>query len=99
MKHPTTYIRRLLVVERQAEKARAALDAERALEEADRNLLAARAALREADIHILDREDRPFDVRVQYRHASRVHLAVYPKAMVDAEASSDSRPIFDTLDS
>lgn len=87
MKHPTACIRRLLIAERRAERARAAQDAGSAREEADRNLLEARAALREADVRILHREEGPFDVRVQYRHARRVHFAVYPKAIVEAEAA------------
>ena len=46
-----------------------------------------RRALTQHDITILQREDGPLDVRVQYCHANRLYEAVFTRAMLEAEAA------------
>ena len=46
-----------------------------------------RRVLMQHDITILQREEGPLDVRVQYRHANRLYEAVFTCAMLDAEAA------------
>lgn len=44
-----------------------------------------RQMLREADIVILDRIDRPLDIWIQYRFHHRIYEGVYMRTMLEAE--------------
>ncbi len=44
-----------------------------------------RKMLKDADVVILDRVDRPLDIWVQYRFHHRIYEGVYMRAMIEAE--------------
>ena len=44
-----------------------------------------RQKLREADVVIIDRIDRPMDIWIQYRFHHRIYEGVYMRAMLEAE--------------
>lgn len=49
---------------------------------------ALRKQLKEADIVIIDRIDRPMDVWIQYRFHHRIYESVYMRAMLEAEVTA-----------
>lgn len=74
MSTPTTSIRRWLVADAVHHLTR------RRVRDLER-------ALHQQGIAILDREDGPLDVRIQYRYAERIYEATFTRAMLDAEAA------------
>ena len=56
-------------------------------EQIQRRVREQRRVLAQHDITILQSEDGPLDVRVQFRHANRLYEAVFVRAMRDAEAA------------
>ena len=79
MSVPTTHIRRLLLTQILRDRM-------------DRRARELEHALPQHDITILARDESPFEIRIQYRHAKRIHEAVFPHAMLDAEAAGVMKP-------
>ncbi len=74
MATPTASLRRLLL-------------AQAARDQMERRVRELQSALREQDITILARDESPAAIRIQYRHARRIHEAVFPRVLLDAEAA------------